>query len=234
MKHFNKAKNLDQLKAIYRVLAMENHPDKGGDTETMQEINSEFDQMFEILKHTSHATTQETPKDYKRSFYTENGWQGERYDSSLYTTDLTKIFRDYVKHVYPAFKFRVFKTSYHSISIALMEAPVNVFKPIEEIPIVDQWGTPSDRLKRGAEKGHVDFHGENKSLTEYGNKVMQDVHAFINSYNRDDSDAMTDYFNRRFYENLSIGTWDKPFKVVEKTARISPTKEDKKSKRIAS
>lgn len=234
MTYFTKAKTLDEAKTLYKKLAMENHPDKGGDTAKMQEINSEFEQIFQILKHTAKAEnkTTETATSYRNEFYTANGWKGERYDSSLHTTDLTAIFRNYVKMVYPTFKFRVYKTSYSSIHVALMEAPVNVFKEIEDIPVVDQWGQPSDHLKRAAEKKYVDFHGENQALTEYGNKIMKDVRDFVNSYNRDDSDSMTDYFDRRFYENLSVGRWDKCFQVIEKTARVCG-KEDKESERIA-
>jgi hypothetical protein len=232
MKYFTKAKTLDEAKAMYKKLAMANHPDKGGETAVMQEINNDFEMIFRVLKHTvkTETTNNETAQGYRTQFYTENGWQGDRYDSSLYTTDLTKIFRDYVKMVYPTFKFRVFKTSYSSIHICLMEAPVNMFKEIADIPVVDQWGQDSDHLKRAAEKKHVDFHGENKSLTDYANKIMSDVRDFVNSYNRDDSDSQTDYFDRRFYENLSIGTWDKPFQIVEKIARITPTKESGKTR----
>jgi len=221
MKYFSKAKTLDEAKSIFRTLAMENHPDKGGDTAIMQEINLEFEHIFMILKHhtKSEDTNTETAYTYRSEFYTANGWKGERYDSSLHTTELTAIFRNYLKMVYPTFKFRVYKTSYSSIHVALMEAPVNVFKNIEDVPIVDQWNQPSDHLKRAVEKKHIDFHGENQALTEYGNKIMMDVRNFVNSYNRDDSDSQTDYFDRRFYENLSVGRWDKCFQVIEKTAR---------------
>lgn len=37
--------NLDDIKKIYRQLASKNHPDKGGDTETMQLINTAFEEL---------------------------------------------------------------------------------------------------------------------------------------------------------------------------------------------
>ena len=37
MKYFTNCKTLDELKAEYRRLAMANHPDRGGDMETMNE-----------------------------------------------------------------------------------------------------------------------------------------------------------------------------------------------------
>ncbi len=42
MKWFNACKTLDQVKATYKKLAKQYHPDLGGDTLTMQEINKEY------------------------------------------------------------------------------------------------------------------------------------------------------------------------------------------------
>ena len=50
MKYFTNINPLDELKAAYRRLAMQYHPDMGGDTETMKAINAEHDELFEQLK----------------------------------------------------------------------------------------------------------------------------------------------------------------------------------------
>jgi len=42
MKFFNHCSTLDQVKAEYKKLAMQYHPDRGGDTSTMQIINAEY------------------------------------------------------------------------------------------------------------------------------------------------------------------------------------------------
>lgn len=42
MKWFNECKTLDEVKATYKKLAKQYHPDLGGDTITMQEINKEY------------------------------------------------------------------------------------------------------------------------------------------------------------------------------------------------
>jgi hypothetical protein len=42
MKWFNEAKTLEEVKAVYKKLAKQYHPDLGGDTATMQEINKEY------------------------------------------------------------------------------------------------------------------------------------------------------------------------------------------------
>ena len=42
MKFFNECSTLEEVKATYKRLAMQNHPDRGGDTAVMQEINKEY------------------------------------------------------------------------------------------------------------------------------------------------------------------------------------------------
>ena len=41
MRRINDCKTLDEVKAQYKKLAKQYHPDLGGDTATMQEINKE-------------------------------------------------------------------------------------------------------------------------------------------------------------------------------------------------
>ena len=40
----------EELKALYRKLAMKFHPDRGGDSEAMKAINAEYDLLFPMLK----------------------------------------------------------------------------------------------------------------------------------------------------------------------------------------
>lgn len=56
MKFFKDCKTLDALKAEYRRLAKVHHPDVGGDLETMQRINAQYDEAVEAIKaNTFHA-----------------------------------------------------------------------------------------------------------------------------------------------------------------------------------
>jgi hypothetical protein len=48
MTYFNNCNTLNEVKSLYRTLAMINHPDKGGDLATMQAINKEY--AFVIAK----------------------------------------------------------------------------------------------------------------------------------------------------------------------------------------
>ena len=56
--YFAECKSLNDLKAVYRKLAMEHHPDLGGDVEVMQAINAEYDEMFKKLQN---AWNEENP-----------------------------------------------------------------------------------------------------------------------------------------------------------------------------
>lgn len=71
--YFNNITSLEDLKSAYKALVIKHHPDMGGDTRTMQEINAEHDSLFEQLKRsqninaengTAKATT-ETPEEFR-------------------------------------------------------------------------------------------------------------------------------------------------------------------------
>jgi hypothetical protein len=47
---FNTCKTLDELKKAYKAAAMQHHPDVGGSTAVMQEINAAYERKFEYLK----------------------------------------------------------------------------------------------------------------------------------------------------------------------------------------
>lgn len=49
--YFDACKSLEELKRAYKKLALENHPDMGGNVDVMKAINCEYDRTFERLKH---------------------------------------------------------------------------------------------------------------------------------------------------------------------------------------
>jgi hypothetical protein len=49
MKFFGKCINVDQVKKLFRELAKQFHPDLGGSTETMKEINNEYHEALKGL-----------------------------------------------------------------------------------------------------------------------------------------------------------------------------------------
>jgi hypothetical protein len=48
---FANCKTLEELKKEYKRLAMLHHPDRGGNLETMQAVNNEYDELFPLLKN---------------------------------------------------------------------------------------------------------------------------------------------------------------------------------------
>lgn len=59
--YFNNPASLDELKTQYKHLAQKHHPDRGGDTATMQAINAEYEERFEALKRTQNTQAAEDP-----------------------------------------------------------------------------------------------------------------------------------------------------------------------------
>lgn len=210
MAWFTKTKTLDDLKKQYRELAMQHHPDVGGDTETMKAINSEYDTLYPALQkiHNRTATSpdEQSSAESRNEFYTQNGWKGENYKSGRSTTEISKILREYVKRVYPDHKFSITTHSYSggsSINVSLMSAPYEAL------------------LNGKKEQGLNQYYlAENKELSPKALEVMLDVNRLIKSYRYDDSDSMIDYFSTNFYYDLAIGKWNKPFEVKGTHAKL--------------
>jgi hypothetical protein len=57
--YFQNCASLDEAKSLYRKLARENHPDFGGDTATMQEINRQWAE-YQISGAKANARTRQT------------------------------------------------------------------------------------------------------------------------------------------------------------------------------
>jgi len=246
-KYFKNINSLEQLKNNYKELLKANHPDNGGDLETMQDINCEYDALFAIWKRKEASTlTEEQQKETGAStrahFYSAYGWAGSRYNSNLTLKEISKIVKNYTKEQYPTCKFSV-RTKYASMCqeliVSIKEFPAKMYKTGDdlrkekidyndsEISLVLRrmsandiftltcWN--DDEFIAAYEKAldlRPDFYG---IPTEYFKSVIEDVDAFVNSYNYDDSDSMTDYFDVNFYY-FGCGCGD--CKVVEKTARI--------------
>lgn len=215
MKFFVNVKSYDDLKKQYRTLAIKNHPDNGGNVETMKEINNEYDILFPVWKRSSHIETKETAESTRSEFYTQNGWKGENYNSSRSLKEIAAIVREYVKKQYPTYKFSI-TTHYASmcqeLAIYLTEAPTEVYKTESE------WNE-DEKLK--AWRAKETYHVESKFLKDTVQAMFDDIDTMVNSYNRSDCDGMIDYFDVDFYYfGCKVSEGEKPLKIVPKTARI--------------
>lgn len=69
MKYFNSINTIEELKKAYKKLALANHPDRGGNEETMKEINNEYELAFNAIKSGHNATNEkkitECPEEFK-------------------------------------------------------------------------------------------------------------------------------------------------------------------------
>ena len=50
-RYFKNVNTLEQLRKQYKDLLKKHHPDNGGNLSDMQEINSEYDRLFKVLKN---------------------------------------------------------------------------------------------------------------------------------------------------------------------------------------
>lgn len=66
MKYLNNVNTLNELKSAYRKLAQKLHPDHGGSNEAMQQLNSEYEKLFSILKDKHNAEAKADTTGYKR------------------------------------------------------------------------------------------------------------------------------------------------------------------------
>lgn len=239
MTYFKNVKSFEDLKEQFKALARKNHPDCGGDAETMKAINVEYDTLFPIWKHRYNATsaepTTETADSTRTHFYTQNGWAGSKYDSRRTTKEVAALIRAYVKEIYPTYKFSV-RYSHASmcseVHVELVNAPFEIYKQFEELTQderfwvwqraenngwVERFGCLDDEHMEILKKAYNE-HTFLKRYTEVVQSVIDDIDREVNSYRYDDSDGMIDYFDTNFYW-FGVKLSDK-FKVVEKTSRI--------------
>lgn len=227
MSHFNHITSFQNLKEQYRTLAMANHPDRGGDVKAMQEINEEYSRLYPIWVNTiedANVRPTMTAEQSIRQFYTQNGWEGSRYDPHLSEKDIAALVREYCKQNWNQWKFSVrchFASMCSEIRIDLKGGPIPSGLVGRQSECCQECGYQTS-YQYGRE--HDDRVAPEAEI------VMQDVLAYLMSFNYDDSDSMIDYFDTNFYVFSRIagsGEW----KFIQKQARITapqptPTDED--------
>lgn len=242
MKYFRNIQSFEDLKKRFRELLKVNHPDNGGDVEVMKAINVEFDALFPIWKNRTEKETgeviNETAAGTRRQFYTENGWEGSNHDWNRSLKEVAQIVRTYVKEKYPTYKFSV-RASYASmcqeLHVELKESPIDIYKPFEDLTW-DDLNNISKVLYMWRDDDRIDFlnatrEEQRKMIEESTNRnarilneitqaVVDDVDAFVESYNYHDCDGMIDYFDVDFYYFGCLKDNGADIKIIPKTARI--------------
>ena len=114
MTYFQDIRSLADLKKEYRRLAMLHHPDKGGDIAVMQQVNIEFEKLFDIWKDKpsipSDSTGYEydyqgaTAREYTEYVYNEYRWKGRNYKGQ-HATEIVGLGRAWLKETYPKYRF---------------------------------------------------------------------------------------------------------------------------------
>lgn len=81
-KYFKNVESLEQLRKQYRDLLKKYHPDNGGSEDITKAINTEYDQLFKILKdkHESKSTDDSGNANAKASDYNQNmyDWENDK------------------------------------------------------------------------------------------------------------------------------------------------------------
>lgn len=158
--------------------------------------------------------------------YSGRGWRGVNSDIARDIKDIAKAIKSELKRLYPTATFSV-STNTHSmcesLHIYLMSWDRDVFVPVDSINwerVCVHW--PSDipaykaqhqKLIDGLTNHQLNAYyiAEDYRLTDDAKSIMLKVKALCDSFNHSDTDSMTDYFDRGFYDHLNIGKWDKPF-----------------------
>lgn len=158
MKYFANIKTLEELKKEYKRLALENHPDRGGDVEVMKAINAEYDIMFNKVKdihvnakgETYTKENTETPSEFKDiidKLIRMEGLEIEIIGCFIWLSGNTKAHKDNIKAL--GFKW-------HSTKKMWYKAPEDYRKKskkkysIEEIR--DMYGVQGTFTGKGAEE----------------------------------------------------------------------------------
>jgi len=157
--------------------------------------------------------------------YTQGAWKGAKYNSSLSMTEICAIIRQAIKQQYPELKVSVTKRHYNAISISIMGSPYELFaKPsIENLPNRNTFNQTNEarlaewqaRIAKGNIGVNHYYIDEDYMINEKAKEIMKFINVMCVSYNRDDSDSQSDYFDTNFYYDLSIGKWDKPVNIIK-------------------
>lgn len=137
--------------------------------------------------------------------------------------DIAKDVKKKLQEEYPDCKWSVTTKTFtggRELNVYLMEAPFDVFASMK---VANGFNEETIRERKYAQLNEYQlldkFPNEERIsngtyLTQKGWDMLARAAEIMNEENWDRSDLMTDYFDVNYYMMLSIGKWDKPFKVT--------------------
>lgn len=130
---------------------------------------------------------------------------GEKYNTKMTTKEIAKAVRDEVK---AALKSGALPAG-AKISVRLDQGSTSssIYVTVKELPEGVCCPFTAEYLtyyKEARPRGFVEpFRGENRFVPPVA-KMLRTLEEMLNAYNRDRSDTQSDYFNRRFWDNVSL------------------------------
>lgn len=156
--------------------------------------------------------TIQTKEKPTRQFYTQNGWEGSRYQYGLSTKEIAAKLREEIKQKYPrkdGYRIGVVYNSFSmgsSIDVIVRGAPFKVFnKEYQDAYLAKDWDKihkMQDAIRNAA--GNDALRNGSLEYTSETVALLEDLKSMARSYRMDDSDGMIDYFHTNFYDHVTV------------------------------
>ena len=124
----------------------------------------------------------------------------------LWNKEIAKYLRADLKEAYPDFKFSITSDS-NTIRAYIIQGPIDFYtKEYMEAVKLENWELANELRDR--QNIHQWIYTYN---TEIWYNTIKDIEKMLDVYNHDNSDIMTDYFDKNYYSFLEIWKWDKEY-----------------------
>lgn len=133
--------------------------------------------------------------------YSGQEWKGAKYVAHRDIKDIAKDVRADIKKALPELKTSVKIDRYtggQALTVKILASPEPLKNPAYDSDF--KWGVRCGRITSWPASDNIKL----EYLTDRGQVVEEQLESIINAYNRDDSDSMTDYFDRAFYEHVEL------------------------------
>lgn len=156
MKYFESCKSKEDAKKLYKKLAFQYHPDKGGDVEIMKAINNEFDDFMKNFREEK----KDSKKEYEFTATTYRNLIEQLIKFDDITIDVVGCFIWVTGNTYPikkelkqlGFRFSKNKKSWYIAPEEYMKNRVNYKKKYSMNEIKNKYGCTSIKSKGGYKK----------------------------------------------------------------------------------